>query len=129
MPTDQGDLTPQTLDGALGRDPAAIPWDRRLAEYVHPPLAEPSRELLLSMYRERSKWAEDAATYEAAEAAIAALVAEQVLDDAARPPGDEATLVDAQTGRLQIATRGPDGTLRWGGATPISRADLVASPG
>src|SRR5713226_6882559 len=99
MATDQGGLTPQTLDAALGRDPAAMPWDRKLAEYVAPPLPEPSREIMLAAWRERSKWAEDAATYEAAEAAIDALVAEQMLDDAARPPCDEATLVDAQTGR------------------------------
>ncbi len=79
MPTDPRDLTSQALDAALGRDSAAIPWDRRLAEYVQPPLAEPSREVMLAAWRERSKWAEDTATYEAAEAAITALWMSQAL--------------------------------------------------
>jgi len=129
MATDQGGLTLPTFDAALGRDPAAIPWDRKLAEYVAPPLPEPSRESMLAAWRERSKWAEDTATYEAAEAAIAKLVAEQVLDNAARPPGDAATLVETQTGWLQVATRGPDGTPRWQGATALSRADLIRLAG
>jgi len=47
----------------------------------------------------------------------------------ARPPGDEAALVETQTGRLQVATRGPDGTLRWQGATALSRADLIRLAG
>jgi hypothetical protein len=55
MPTDQGDLTPQTLDAALGRDPAAIPWDRRLAEWVPPLPIEPSRDAMLAMISRRSR--------------------------------------------------------------------------
>jgi hypothetical protein len=120
MPDDDGRAL---IESAFPRD--AVPWDRKLAEWVPRPVPEPTRDEMLAMYAERARWAETPAEYTAAEAAIAALVAEQVLD--AAPP--EATLVDPTLGPLQIATRGPDGTLRWQGATALSRADLIRLAG
>ena len=112
MPTDQGGLTPEKLDAALARDHSAIPWDRKLAEDVAPPLPEPSWEIYSPRGASAAKWAEDAATYEAAEAAIAKLVAEQMLDNAARPAGDEATLVIRRAGIVQQQAEPPRTTTK-----------------